>query len=102
MDGMITSKDVENFSGGWAAGPAAATVAPPAQSFMSAVAPGFAAAPTGSYSDVELTNMRKTIAKRLQASKQVGSQSCQMRKELTLYDLRIEVQLIMCGWIDFL
>ena len=74
MDGMITSKDVENFSGGWAGAAPAATVAPPAPSFMSAIPPGLAAVPAGSYSDVELTNMRKTIAKRLQASKQVEMQ----------------------------
>jgi pyruvate/2-oxoglutarate dehydrogenase complex dihydrolipoamide acyltransferase (E2) component len=70
MDGMITTKDVENYAGSKAAAPAA-TVAPPAQSYMAAVPPGLVGVPTGSYSDSDLTNMRKTIAKRLQASKQV-------------------------------
>jgi pyruvate/2-oxoglutarate dehydrogenase complex dihydrolipoamide acyltransferase (E2) component len=67
MDGMITSKDVESFAGS----KAGATVAPPAQQYMAAMTPGLAGASTGSYSDADLTNMRKTIAKRLQASKQV-------------------------------
>jgi pyruvate/2-oxoglutarate dehydrogenase complex dihydrolipoamide acyltransferase (E2) component len=67
MDGMITSKDVESFAGS----KAGATVAPPAQQYMAAMPPGLAGASTGSYSDADLTNMRKTIAKRLQASKQV-------------------------------
>jgi hypothetical protein len=38
---------------------------------MSAMPPGVAGVPAGGYSDADLTNMRKTIAKRLQASKQV-------------------------------
>ena len=67
MDGMITSKDVENFTGSPAAAAGTAQAAP---SYMSAI-PGIGGAPSGSYSDAELTNMRKTIAKRLQASKQV-------------------------------
>lgn len=60
MDGMITSKDVEAFT-------------------PSSAAPGVAPAPgrpvggmpkpMGEYSDAELSSMRKTIAKRLQASK---------------------------------
>ena len=70
MDGMITSRDIENFVGGAAATPMTG-VAPPIQSFMAATAPGLAGVPSGSYSDADLTNMRKTIAKRLQASKQV-------------------------------
>ena len=59
MDGMITTKDLENIApsaaaaGGAARGP-----------FL-----GGMPSPMGEYSDAELSNMRKTIAKRLQASK---------------------------------
>ncbi len=57
MDGIITSKDVENF--------AKASPSP-----LAARAPAGLAVPMGAaYSDAELSNMRKTIAKRLQASK---------------------------------
>jgi len=67
MDGMITSKDVEKFKA-----PAVAAAAP--QPGVSVPAPGQKLggmpAPMGSgFSDAELTNMRKTIAKRLQSSK---------------------------------
>ena len=62
MDGMITSKDVESFK------PAAAAAAAP---------PPVAAAPlttfptlTGPVTDIEASNVRKVIAKRLQQSKQ--------------------------------
>ena len=62
MDGMITSKDVESFK------PAAAAAAAP---------PPMAAAPlttfptlTGPVTDIEASNVRKVIAKRLQQSKQ--------------------------------
>jgi len=61
MDGMITSKDVESFK------PVAAPVA----------APSMAAAPVSSFptvsgpvTDIEASNVRKVIAKRLQQSKQ--------------------------------
>lgn len=61
MDGMITSKDVESFT------PTAAAAA----------APSFTAAPltsfptiTGPVTDIEASNVRKVIAKRLQQSKQ--------------------------------
>lgn len=75
MDGMVTSKDVENFN-------ASASVQQPISMQGAAGQPsqGMAAvpgrklggmpAPMGSgHSDSELTSMRKTIAKRLQASK---------------------------------
>jgi len=67
MDGMITTKDVENMKASVA--PATSPAATGA-----AVTPGRKLggmpAPMGSgHSDAELTNMRKTIAKRLQASK---------------------------------
>jgi len=61
---LNTFRDVENFaaSGGSAGG------SPPPQMSFSLGSELF----SGDFSDAELTNMRKTIAKRLQASKQVG------------------------------
>jgi pyruvate dehydrogenase E2 component (dihydrolipoamide acetyltransferase) len=66
MDGMITAKDVESFKGApmGAAGATAVGVAPPGRKL------GGMVFPMGSgHTDAELTGMRKTIAKRLQASK---------------------------------
>lgn len=63
MDGMITSRDVENFK----VAPAAA----PAAGFPAAMPLG-GGFPTGDhmvYTDADTTNMRKVIAKRLQQSK---------------------------------
>ncbi len=63
MDGMITSRDVENFKG--------APVAAPAAGFPAAMPLG-GGFPTGDhmvYTDADTTNMRKVIAKRLQQSK---------------------------------
>jgi hypothetical protein len=59
MDGMITSKDVDNFSP-----PSAST---PLSSFPAASPQDLAG--SGIYSDAEASNMRKVIAKRLQQSK---------------------------------
>lgn len=63
MDGMITSKDVENMPAGGSAiaagGPAVGTPR----------IGGMPAPMGGGHSDAEISNMRKTIAKRLQASK---------------------------------
>jgi len=67
MDGMITTKDVENFaltSPAASVGAGAPSVTIPSQRY------GGMPAPMGSgHSDAEITNMRKTIAKRLQQSK---------------------------------
>ena len=60
MDGMITSKDVESFT------PTAAAAAP---SFTAAPLTSFPTI-TGPVTDIEATNVRKVIAKRLQQSKQ--------------------------------
>jgi len=69
MDGMITSKDVEKLK----ATPAAATAGGPQPAVnIPGAGPklGGMPSPMGSgYSDTEITNMRKTIAKRLQSSK---------------------------------
>merc|ERR1719291_8713 len=81
MDGMITSKDVESFK------PAAAAAAAP---------PPVAAAPlttfpalTGPVTDIEASNVRKVIAKRLQQSKQTVPHyyltvECNMEKVMKL------------------
>ena len=60
MDGMITTRDLEGVS------PSAAVpgVAAAPGAFLGALPP-----PQGEFSDTELTNMRRTIAKRLQQSK---------------------------------
>lgn len=60
MDGMITTKDVEGLK----ASATASTAATPEGRKL-----GGMPAPMGQHSDAEITNMRKTIAKRLQASK---------------------------------
>ncbi len=73
MDGMITSKDVENFKGAPAAAagmPAGVGLEAPNAAAVGAQRRGGMPAPMGSgHSDAEITSMRKTIAKRLQASK---------------------------------
>jgi len=56
MDGMITSKDVENFTP-----PAAASLPPALHTSFPTLA--------GDYTDLETSNIRKVIAKRLQESK---------------------------------
>jgi len=59
MEGMITSKDVENFSP-----PAAAAVVTPS---LPPLTPTFPA--SSDFTDLDTSNMRKVIAKRLQQSK---------------------------------
>merc|ERR1711997_398213 len=75
MDGMVTSKDVESFA---ASSPAvSAPSATPMASAGGAVPPMGAPRTTGGmpalmgsgHTDAEITNMRRVIAKRLQASK---------------------------------
>merc|ERR1719445_1905674 len=79
MDGMITSKDVENFT------PAAVAAAP------SMTAPPLTSFPavTGPVTDIEASNVRKVIAKRLQQSKQTVPHyyltvECNMEKTMKL------------------
>lgn len=69
MDGMITSKDVDKFK--VKAVPAAATIPQVSASVpLPSQKLGGMPAPMGSgFSDADITNMRKTIAKRLQSSK---------------------------------
>jgi len=59
MDGMITSKDVEKFTPS-AAASSTQSILPPLTSFPA----------MGQFSDMEASNVRKVIAKRLQQSKQ--------------------------------
>jgi len=82
MDGMITSKDVEKFQ------PAAAA-APSAASFAAAPLSSFPSMPTGPVTDIEASNVRKVIAKRLQQSKQTVPHyyltvECNMEKTMKL------------------
>ena len=83
MDGMITSRDVEQFT------PAAA--APSLSSFPAASPQDLAG--TGVYTDAEASNVRKVIAKRLQQSKHeiphyYLTVECRMDK---IMDLRKEI-----------
>merc|ERR1719304_126537 len=79
MDGMITSKDVENFTP-VAVAAAPSMTAPPLTSFP---------AVTGPVTDIEASNVRKVIAKRLQQSKQTVPHyyltvECNMEKTMKL------------------
>jgi len=65
MDGMITSRDVEQFKGSVAAAPAPAMAGFPASLPIG----GFPAGDHMIFSDKESSNVRKVIAKRLQQSK---------------------------------
>ena len=68
MDGMITSKDVEKMPVGGVAAPSA-PAAPGAPAPTPSRYGGMPAPMGGGHTDAEISNMRKTIAKRLQASK---------------------------------
>ena len=88
MDGMITSKDVENFT------PPAAAPSLAAPSPLSS----FPTLPTtADFTDADASTMRKVIAKRLQQSKHTiphyyltvecnMDQIINLRKEITTYD----------------
>ncbi|KAK7131107.1 hypothetical protein R3I94_016290 [Phoxinus phoxinus] len=69
-DGRVTRKDIDSFvppkltpAPAAAPSPAAPTPSPPA-------APAFAAVPTGTFTDIPISNIRKVIAQRLMQSKQ--------------------------------
>ncbi|KAG8569341.1 hypothetical protein GDO81_014377 [Engystomops pustulosus] len=64
-DGRITKKDIESF-----VPPKAAPVGAPAAAAPSAPSPAVAAVPTGVFTDIPISNIRKVIAQRLMQSKQ--------------------------------
>uniref|UniRef100_A0A3Q0R492 Acetyltransferase component of pyruvate dehydrogenase complex n=1 Tax=Amphilophus citrinellus TaxID=61819 RepID=A0A3Q0R492_AMPCI len=66
-DGRITKKDIENFVPPKAA-PVSDAAAPTPT--VTPAAPAFAAAPTGTFTDIPISNIRKVIAQRLMQSKQ--------------------------------
>ncbi|XP_044525330.1 dihydrolipoyllysine-residue acetyltransferase component of pyruvate dehydrogenase complex, mitochondrial isoform X1 [Gracilinanus agilis] len=63
-DGRITKKDIESFV------PSKAVPVPPPTVAMPAPAPGVAAVPTGIFTDIPISNIRRVIAQRLMQSKQ--------------------------------
>jgi len=63
--GRVVAADVKNFTPAAAAAPVAAAPSPVA----AASAPAASVASTGEYTAIDVTNMRRTIAKRLTASK---------------------------------
>merc|ERR1719394_1137660 len=81
MDGMITSKDVENLPTGVTA-PAAGTPTPQAAVPSGPSYGGMPAMMGSDHTDADISNMRKTIAKRLQQSKH----------EIPHYYLNVECQ----------
>uniref|UniRef100_A0A8C2INE9 Acetyltransferase component of pyruvate dehydrogenase complex n=1 Tax=Cyprinus carpio TaxID=7962 RepID=A0A8C2INE9_CYPCA len=62
-DGRVTRKDIDSFTPAAAPTPAAPTPSSPA-------APAFAAVPTGTFTDIPISNIRRVIAQRLMQSKQ--------------------------------
>lgn len=67
-DGRVTKKDIENFVPAKAAPPPIAPTAPAVPT--PARAPAVAPAPTGTFTDIPLSNIRRVIAQRLMQSKQ--------------------------------
>ncbi|XP_063060054.1 dihydrolipoyllysine-residue acetyltransferase component of pyruvate dehydrogenase complex, mitochondrial-like [Engraulis encrasicolus] len=71
-DGRVTKKDIESFVPAKAAPPppAATPVAPPAATVAPPPPPAVAAVPTGTFTDIPISNIRRVIAQRLMQSKQ--------------------------------
>ncbi|XP_039474493.1 dihydrolipoyllysine-residue acetyltransferase component of pyruvate dehydrogenase complex, mitochondrial [Oreochromis aureus] len=99
-DGRITRKDIENF-----VPPKAAPAAPAAPAFAPAPA-----APTGTFTDIPISNIRKVIAQRLMQSKQTiphyylsvdvnMDQVLELRKEL---NAEVQAQNIKLSVNDFI
>ncbi|XP_068936474.1 dihydrolipoyllysine-residue acetyltransferase component of pyruvate dehydrogenase complex, mitochondrial [Petaurus breviceps papuanus] len=63
-EGRITKKDIDSFV------PSKAAPAPPPTAAMPTPAPGVAAVPTGVFTDIPISNIRRVIAQRLMQSKQ--------------------------------
>ncbi|XP_062867580.1 dihydrolipoyllysine-residue acetyltransferase component of pyruvate dehydrogenase complex, mitochondrial [Trichomycterus rosablanca] len=68
-DGRVTKKDIENFVPAKAA-PTPVAPAAPGLARAPAAAPAVAAVPTGTFTDIPISNIRKVIAQRLMQSKQ--------------------------------
>ncbi|XP_076129968.1 dihydrolipoyllysine-residue acetyltransferase component of pyruvate dehydrogenase complex, mitochondrial-like [Alosa pseudoharengus] len=96
-DGRVTRKDIESFVPAKAAPPppAATPVVAPAAPTAARSAPAVAAVPTGTFTDIPISNMRKVIAQRLMQSKQTiphyylsvdvnMDQILELRKELNM------------------
>lgn len=66
-DGRVTRKDIDSFV---PPKPAPAPAAAPAPRPSPPAAPAFAAAPTGTFTDIPISNIRRVIAQRLMQSKQ--------------------------------
>ncbi|KAK2827266.1 hypothetical protein Q7C36_018192 [Tachysurus vachellii] len=66
-DGRVTKKDIENFVPAKAAPPSGAPATTPARA---PAAPAVAPIPTGTFTDIPISNIRKVIAQRLMQSKQ--------------------------------
>ncbi|XP_030601841.1 dihydrolipoyllysine-residue acetyltransferase component of pyruvate dehydrogenase complex, mitochondrial [Archocentrus centrarchus] len=103
-DGRITKKDIENF-----VPPKAAPAAAPTPTVTPA-APAFAAAPTGTFTDIPISSIRKVIAQRLMQSKQTiphyylsvdvnMDQVLELRKEL---NAEVKAQNIKLSVNDFI
>ncbi|KAI4877921.1 hypothetical protein NFI96_017414 [Prochilodus magdalenae] len=71
-DGRITKKDIETFVPSKAAPPPVAPAAAPAAPIpgRAPAAPAVAAVPTGTFTDIPISNIRRVIAQRLMQSKQ--------------------------------
>ncbi|KAK7926123.1 hypothetical protein WMY93_008433 [Mugilogobius chulae] len=69
-DGRITRKDIESFVPPKAAPAVAAAPAPPAPAPTRAAPAPAAVPPTGTFTDIPISNIRKVIAQRLMQSKQ--------------------------------
>ncbi|XP_042566805.1 dihydrolipoyllysine-residue acetyltransferase component of pyruvate dehydrogenase complex, mitochondrial [Cyprinus carpio] len=74
-DGRVTRKDIDSFvplkpTPAPAAAPAPAAPTPTAPTPSPPAAPAFAAVPTGTFTDIPISNIRRVIAQRLMQSKQ--------------------------------
>lgn len=69
-DGRVTKKDIDSFVPPKPTPAAAAAPAPSAPTPSPPAAPAYAAVPTGTFTDIPISNIRKVIAQRLMQSKQ--------------------------------
>lgn len=69
-DGRVTRKDIDSFVPSKPSPAPAAASSPAPPTFTPAAAPAVAAVPTGTFTDIPITNIRKVIAQRLMQSKQ--------------------------------